>query len=115
MSTEPTQQTWKPGDVANGHVLTQHGTWVPLGAVPRQRRYTRSGLWVTAVIVGGGLIALLLTIGAASNNDFKNMTCAQLTAETLKMTGVDATEEYDLDRVRAINAARDDKNCWETM
>ena len=35
MSTGPTQgQQYKPGDVVNGHVLTDQGQWVPTGHVP---------------------------------------------------------------------------------
>lgn len=35
MSTGPTQdQQYKPGDVVNGHVLTDQGQWVPTGHAP---------------------------------------------------------------------------------
>lgn len=31
-SSPPAPPTYKPGDVANGHILTTEGTWVPVGA-----------------------------------------------------------------------------------
>lgn len=32
--TETPQPQYKPGDVVNGHVLTEEGQWVPVGAPP---------------------------------------------------------------------------------
>ena len=51
-----TDPTWKPGDVANGHVLTEHG-WVPL---PHQPTYVPMPQWQLALLIGiPGLLFLL--------------------------------------------------------
>ena len=59
------------------------------------------------------VLALSATVGlsACTPNEFESMSCSELTVEMLKMTDWDATEPYDLDRVRAINDTRHEKGC----
>lgn len=70
MSTTP-QQEYQPGDVADGHVLTQDGQWIPTGAapgmpyavppVPQQR--PKNGLAIAALVLGiVGLVFCLIPI-----------------------------------------------------
>ena len=99
------QMSWEPGDVANGHVLTEHGYWVPLPPAPgQQERPSGPDLPPRRHV-----FTMLYMVGSAHSLDGK--TCPELTTEMLKMTGVDATEDYDLARVREINAVRRDKGC----
>lgn len=61
----------KPGDVVNGHVLTEGGQWVPVGPAaqpPAKKKHTVRnvilGLLLLSVLVIGGCMAL---IGSAAN------------------------------------------------
>jgi len=57
------QQQWKPGDVANGHVLGQDGVWRPLTSPPRAAWYQRPvpiiGLAMGVVFLMGGIASAL--------------------------------------------------------
>lgn len=52
-----------------------------------------------------------LGLTACESGEFADMSCQELTTQMLKMTGVDASEPYDLERVKAINEARAEKGC----
>lgn len=58
----------------------------------------------------GVLVAAMVV--AFQPDPYASMTCDQLTAQMLKMTGAGATEPYDLEKVRAINQARTEGGCW---
>lgn len=55
--------TYKPGDIANGYILTTDGTWVPLPANPARRStpvsHTRIGIAaaILAAVFGGVMFA----------------------------------------------------------
>jgi hypothetical protein len=110
--------TYQPGDIANNHVLSGDGTtWLllpppPGWKPPRKPWHKRTGGRITI----GALVVLFLFIVAGactdSTNEYRGMSCTELTSEMLTMTGAYATEPYDLDKVRAINAARDSNGCW---
>ena len=42
---------------------------------------------------------------------YSDLTCDELTRQMLTMTGVDATQPYDVETVAEINAARKDRGC----
>jgi hypothetical protein len=59
-----TNTEYKPGDVANGHVLTAQGTWEPAPAVTPKKKHL--GLKITGGIVAG--IVVLGIIGAVTGS-----------------------------------------------
>ena len=58
------EPVWKPGDIANGHVLAEDGTWRPLQD-ERPARKTR--WWVAAVVSVPAMF--VATLGLAATND----------------------------------------------
>ncbi|MDF1479556.1 Ltp family lipoprotein [Leifsonia sp. H3M29-4] len=61
--------TYKPGDVVNGHRLTENVdgslVWLPLASEPRSKQ-SRRGLWITLGVVGA--VLLLIIIGALNRD-----------------------------------------------
>lgn len=68
----------------------------------------RTGRWVVAVIIVGGLLSLPSLLGGP---DLDGMSCHQLDVEALTNGGPYATRDYDADRAREINRARTAKGC----
>ena len=66
-------------------------------------------LWIWAA---ASVLVVGLYVWGQNTAQTREMTCSELTAEMLEMTGADAAvEDYDIDRVREINDARDQKGC----
>ena len=83
MRRPPQQPTWKQGDV------------------------------LTAAILIAVVIAVFLGVfgWTAAGNPYSDLTCDELTRQLLTMTGVDATQPYDVETVADISAAGKDKGC----
>lgn len=60
-----TENNWKPGDVANGHILTETDGWVPF--TPPKEKHTARNIALGVV----GSIAALVIIGMATDGDDK--------------------------------------------
>jgi hypothetical protein len=87
--------TFKPGDVVNGHVLTEDGQWVPISAPPGAPASTvkkkRTGLKIASGIVAA--FVLIGIIGAATGDDTtKDTKETSAHAEDEAKTKGDATE-----------------------
>ena len=84
-----------------------------LNITPQPKRFVRTKITIGVVAC---LFVLLIGLGAlfpdTERAELRQMSCDQLTAEMLDMTGTTATEEYDLDRVKLINQTRDEKGCY---
>jgi hypothetical protein len=77
--TDTTPQ-YKPGDVSNGHVLTESGQWVPIGGAPAPITPTKKthtvrnvflGIMLAGILLVGGCFAL---VGAGLNAADKSIT-----------------------------------------
>jgi hypothetical protein len=63
------------------------------------------------VIVASLLLVVVVSVVVAFVVAYEPASCDDLTAEILTMTGPDATEDYDVDRVREINEQRQRQGC----
>ncbi|MFU8947911.1 Ltp family lipoprotein [Mycetocola zhadangensis] len=65
----------KPGDIANGHRLTEQPdgslVWLPIAPDPQPKRKSRRGLWITLGALGAVLLLFIIigSINAPSGND----------------------------------------------
>lgn len=82
MSTPGEPRTWKPGDVANGHVLGQDGVWYPLvytRPAPRAPLFESLPRRVKITIACGGILLGLIALGGMVQ-DAMRPSCAELNA-----------------------------------
>lgn len=67
-----TNQTYKPGDVANGHRLTEQpdGTqvWLPIEAEAKPRKKSRKVLWIVLGAIAAALLFIIVVGSIASAN-----------------------------------------------
>jgi hypothetical protein len=54
---------YKPGDMANGHVLTEHGQWVPVGPAPKKQK----SVWGRWYMITAYVMVALIAIGSATS------------------------------------------------
>jgi len=82
-----TQQQYKPGDIANGHVLGEDGVWreVPKGEEPKKNWFLRHKV-ITGI--GGVVLAMVVIKGVAGGGD-ETSTVADTAAKAV------ATQEAD--------------------
>ena len=74
---------YKPGDVANGHVLTQDGQWVPLSVAPAHNQKKGMGTGAKVLLIGAaslGLIGSCSVMAALASGD-KPAQSVSLTSE----------------------------------
>lgn len=69
---------------------------------------TRPSPTKIVVILIGVVLAVLYVIGKVAGHP---ATCDELTAEILTMTGANASEPFDAERVQDLNRDRDDLGC----
>jgi hypothetical protein len=56
----------KPGDIQNGHVLTEQGTWVPV-APPKKKHTVRNVLLILLALTGLGIAGCTALVAGAAN------------------------------------------------
>ena len=74
VADQPKDPRHKPGDIANGHRLTEQPNgrlvWLPVGADPQPKK-SRRGLWITLGAVGSVLLLIIIigSLNRPSRND----------------------------------------------
>jgi hypothetical protein len=94
-----TEQQYKPGDTANGHILGEDGVWhpVPQGEAPKKNWFARHKV-ITGI--GGGVIALILIGNLGGGDDDK--TIEQVASDAVATQEADAaTDEAPADEAAA--------------
>lgn len=66
--------------------------------------------WVVLAVAAAVTLAGLILVTSLTTTT-SDLSCEEITAEILDMTGPNATEDYDADRVRELNEARANKGC----
>ena len=68
--SDTTTTTYKPGDIANGHVLSNDGQWLPVGGpTPPVGPDTKKPIYQRWWFITAGVLLVLMVIGSASGGE----------------------------------------------
>jgi len=94
MAEDQDTRAWRPGDVANGHILTEDGRWVP--HTPRPSRRPRKAAMV-ALAVGLLWTVGLAVAGQVTGGDTQPQPAATVAQPNAAVPTVPTTSDEDVD------------------